>query len=101
VRHGAGSALVGDPDTVSARIQEYAALGSTPSFSRGTRTSKTRIAWPSCFSRVCQLRFHNFNELPMPVEFIGMIATREQSESSCPERATGEPGLHRAIRASA
>jgi alkanesulfonate monooxygenase len=27
VRHGAGTALVGDPDTVGARMQEYADLG--------------------------------------------------------------------------
>jgi alkanesulfonate monooxygenase len=27
VRHGAGTALVGDPDTVAARMQEYADLG--------------------------------------------------------------------------
>ena len=27
VRHGAGAALVGDPETVAARIREYAALG--------------------------------------------------------------------------
>ena len=27
VRHGAGTALVGDPDTVAARMHEYAAMG--------------------------------------------------------------------------
>jgi alkanesulfonate monooxygenase len=31
VRGGAGTALVGDPKTVAARIEEYAELGSTPS----------------------------------------------------------------------
>ena len=50
---GAGTALVGDPQTVAARIQEYASWASTPSSSRAIRTWKSRTASPSWCFRCC------------------------------------------------
>ena len=49
VRGGAGTALVGDPETVAARMQEYIASASIPSSCRAIRISKKLIASPSSF----------------------------------------------------
>jgi alkanesulfonate monooxygenase len=47
VRGGAGTALVGDPETVAARMRELWRSASTASSSRAIRISRRRIASPS------------------------------------------------------
>jgi alkanesulfonate monooxygenase len=54
VRGGAGTALVGDPETVALRMREYMELGSTASSSRDTRTWRSATASPSSSSRTCR-----------------------------------------------
>jgi alkanesulfonate monooxygenase len=54
VRGGAGTALVGDPQQVAARIQEYADSASTTSSCRAIRTWKRPTASPSSCSRCCR-----------------------------------------------
>ncbi len=56
VRGGAGTALVGDPQTVAARIQEYAALGLDTFVLSGYPTSKRRTALPNWCFRSCPLK---------------------------------------------
>ncbi len=54
VRGGAGTALVGNPEQVAARMREYMALGIDISSSPATRIWKRRIASPSWCSRSCR-----------------------------------------------
>ncbi|GEM_PF-25497 len=51
VRGGAGTALVGDGPTVAARINEYAALGSTALSCLATHIWRRRTRWVNCCSR--------------------------------------------------
>ena len=54
VRGGAGTALVGDAETVAERMREYMRSASTPSSSAATRTWKRPTASPSWYSRFCR-----------------------------------------------
>ena len=49
IRGGAGTALVGDPDTVAERIDDIVASAPTRSFSRATRILKKPTGSPSSF----------------------------------------------------
>ncbi len=56
VRGGAGTALVGNPEEVAARIKEYADLASKALSLAATRTWKNAIAWPNWCFRCCRWR---------------------------------------------
>ena len=46
--------VVGDPETVAARLQDTPTWASTPSFVRAIRISRKPIAWPSCCFPCCR-----------------------------------------------
>jgi hypothetical protein len=101
VRHGAGTALVGDPEMIAARMHEYAALGIDTFLLSGYPHLEGAY-------RVAELLFPRLprhsqspKESLVPVEFIGMIATREQSEVVAPQRTACRSGVHRPLRAGA
>ena len=56
VRGGAGTALVGDSETVAERMREYMALGIDTFISPATRTWRRPTASPSWSSRTCRSR---------------------------------------------
>ncbi len=55
VRGGAGTALVGNPETVAARMKEYRPSASTRSSCRATRISRKPIGSPSWYFRALPL----------------------------------------------
>ncbi len=54
VRGGAGTALVGDPDTVAARLREYEQLGIRYFILSGYPHLEEAYRWRSCCSRCCR-----------------------------------------------
>jgi alkanesulfonate monooxygenase len=53
VRSGCGTALVGDPQTVAARIRNTPRWASSTSFCPAIRIWKSPTGWPNCCFRIC------------------------------------------------